>query len=157
MKRIVCDLPGHTGEWVERVDKVTIKQYNAWRKADYETTQQMFSELLTGWNLKNVDGSPAPQPRVSAPDNDSVEVAELRRKKEQELKDLESSDATLVQKISTRSIAVSYYDSLIAEARQKQLSARLSPLDNLELTLLPWIVETVRKSLSEEFQLSPQT
>ncbi len=157
MKRILCDLPSHAGEWIERVDKVTIKQYNAWRRADYETTQQMFSELLTGWNLKNVDGSLAPQPRVAVSNDNTAEVTELQRKKEQELKDLDTSDIPLAQKISTRSIAIVYYDNLVSEAQRQKLAEQLSPLDNLELTLLPWIVEAVRKSLSEDFQLSPQT
>jgi len=156
-KKILCDLPGHAGEWIERVDKVTIKQYNEWRRADYETTQKMFSELLVGWNLKNVDGSTAPQPCAAIQENQLaiIQVVDLRRKREQELKDLDTSDSPPAQKISTRSIAVLYYENLIAEAQRQELAARLSPLDNLELALLPWIVEAVRKSLSEDFQLSP--
>ena len=62
MKRIICDLPGHEGEWIERTDKVSVKQWNDWRKANHARTQELFIELIDNWNLKGVDGKTAPQP-----------------------------------------------------------------------------------------------
>ncbi len=76
MKRIICDLPGHEGEWIERVDRVSVKQWNDWRKADHDRTQELFIELIDRWNLKGVDGKPAIQP-VNADALDALELALL--------------------------------------------------------------------------------
>lgn len=63
--RIVCDLPTHEGEWVDVADRITVGQYNRWRKSEYEPTIEMFAELIVSWNVKNVDGTDAPQIAVS--------------------------------------------------------------------------------------------
>ena len=62
MHRIDCPLENHKGEWIDRVDRVTIKQWNDWRAADHTRTQELIRELISDWNLKAANGKPAPKP-----------------------------------------------------------------------------------------------
>lgn len=61
MARVNCDLPNHAGEWVDIVDRITVGQYNRWRRSEYDATIEMFAELISEWNITNADGTLAPQ------------------------------------------------------------------------------------------------
>ena len=62
MRKIPCTLLGHENEWVERIDKVPKKLWDDWKKAPAEPTFGMIPLFIKSWNLKNIDGTDAPQP-----------------------------------------------------------------------------------------------
>ncbi len=60
--KINCALTGHAGEWIIRREKVSIKDWNEWKRADPDQTQVMLIGFLEDWNLTGIDGKPAPKP-----------------------------------------------------------------------------------------------
>lgn len=54
--RIECKVKGHEGEWIERVDRVSVKQWREWKAADTEKTQAMFDYFIVDWNLTDAEG-----------------------------------------------------------------------------------------------------
>ena len=97
MKRIDCTVPGHEGEWINRVDRVPKKFWDAWKKAGDEATQKLFSDFITDWHLTDVNGKELPQPKRDD----------------------------------------------------------LSVLDEMDVALLPWLVDAITKSVIEDMTLLP--
>ncbi len=95
-RRIPCDLPGHEGEWIERIDRVPKKFWDAWKKADSDATQQLFSTFLTNWNLTDAFN------KSMLPPSQGIEI-----------------------------------------------------LEDMDVAILPWLVDAVTKSVLEDMRLLP--
>lgn len=63
-KRILCAVPGYETYWIERVNPVSFRLWNEWKKADLDQTYRLLTELLIGWNFPKTENpeQPARQP-----------------------------------------------------------------------------------------------
>ena len=80
-KRIVCPLTGHTEEWIERIEKISRKQMRQWGKANSDETEALMfgpKGLIAAWNLKDLNGKPAPDPRLGVASADELDVQTYR-------------------------------------------------------------------------------
>ena len=73
-RRIECNLPGHEGEWIERIEKISRRQWHEWRGANYEQTWKLIGEWVVGWNLRGVDGAQLPTNKPFTEIADLLEV-----------------------------------------------------------------------------------
>lgn len=58
--KIDCNELGHDpkNEWVVRKDIITMGEWNRWRKAAHEPTQELVKEFITEYHLQAIPGGP---------------------------------------------------------------------------------------------------
>ncbi len=56
-RKIECHLPAHEGEWIERVDRVTVSKWNEWKTADYKKTLELLDYFIIDWKLEDIEGN----------------------------------------------------------------------------------------------------
>ncbi len=72
--KIECPVPGHTGEWIQVRERVSVGEWNRWKVADAEETQALACRLVAAWSLTDAQGEPAPAPTTGVT---ALEVLDL--------------------------------------------------------------------------------
>lgn len=79
-KRVPCPVEGHLNEWIEVREKISIGEWNRWRKATHDETQALLvgaRGLVADWNLIGENGEPAPKPSVGMAALEALDFALL--------------------------------------------------------------------------------
>lgn len=64
-QQVFCPLEGYTDCWIEGPEKLTVRLKNEWVKASTdENIPQVAFKIVKAWNLRNADGTPAPDPSI---------------------------------------------------------------------------------------------